>query len=235
MSIPPDIKELLEILRREIPMMIRNDAGFRKEIVEALRGEILVKDDFINLVNMLTKLKNDLQLKIKELEGILGDIERRLGETHIQALDNSRRLDDISHALKDIEEKLTKLNKDIESLRERKLPITDEAYREIALKLLSERFGTRIRKWETFDDEGFVLGHPASIAADLMVKNNKHILLLIKSVIRESDVGMIYRIGKLYEKKLNIKPSLMIVCSYIEDKAKKSAEELGIKTLIEKI
>jgi len=43
MSIPPDIKELLEILRREIPMMIRNDAGFRKEIVEALRGEILVK------------------------------------------------------------------------------------------------------------------------------------------------------------------------------------------------
>jgi len=215
--------------------MIRNDAGFRKELVEALKGEVLTREDFVSLVNIVTKLKNDIRIKITEIENILGDLERRLGETHIQTLDNSKQIEELLRTIKGMEKKLEKLVKDVEALGERKLPITDEAYREIALKLLSERFGTRIRKWETFDSEGFVLGHPSTVSADLMIKDNKHVIILIRSVVRESDVGMLYRLGKLYEKKLNIRPELMIVCSYISDKAKKSAEEIGMKLLIEKI
>jgi len=107
--------------------------------------------------------------------------------------------------------------------------LSEEAFREALRGILGEWFGVDVKKWEFFDDEGIVYGYPSVIDADIVVKDGKHILIEIKSHVRRSDIVEIVNIAKVYEKKEGVKPDLVIVSPYVEEKARELAKALGVK------
>ena len=106
--------------------------------------------------------------------------------------------------------------------------MSESAVRNALRGLLSERFGVRVSRWEVFDRDGVVYGRPAMIDVDLVIRDKEHILVEIKSHVRKSDVAELLRISELYEKIEEVKPSLMIVTPFIEEKAREFAETNGI-------
>ncbi|RLE86810.1 MAG: hypothetical protein DRJ49_07335, partial [Thermoprotei archaeon] len=53
-----------------------------------------------------------------------------------------------------------------------------------------------------------------------------------KSSTSKSDISELYRIGILYEKKTGVKPQLTTIICFIEERARKVAEKLGIKVIM---
>ncbi|MEO0270640.1 MAG: hypothetical protein ABIM98_04245 [candidate division WOR-3 bacterium] len=64
---------------------------------------------------------------------------------------------------------------------------------------------------------------------DLVIKDDKHYLIEIKSSVSDGDVLKFKRIGEFYEKKTGVKPELFIVSPYIREEAKEKCKVFGIK------
>ncbi len=107
--------------------------------------------------------------------------------------------------------------------------MNESAVRNALRGLLSEKFGAKVSRWEAFDEDGIVYGKPARIEVDLIIRDREHILVEIKSHVRKSDVAELLRISELYERIEKVKPSLVIVTPFIEEKAKEFAEMNGVK------
>jgi len=67
------------------------------------------------------------------------------------------------------------------------------------------------------------------VEVDIVIKDDKHFLIEIKSSVSDADVLKFKKIGELYEKKTGVKPELIIISPYIREEGKKECEFLGIK------
>ena len=63
-----------------------------------------------------------------------------------------------------------------------------------------------------YDEEGMVFGYPTIVEADVVIKDETHILVEVKSRADPEDVYKLHRLGELYQKKTGVKPSLAIYC-----------------------
>jgi len=89
--------------------------------------------------------------------------------------------------------------------------------------------GGKVERWTCQDSEGLVFGHPGIVEADLVVRDEEHILVEVKSSVSRGDVYEFWRIGRLYERVEGVKPRLAIVSPYVDGEAKKAADRLGIE------
>jgi hypothetical protein len=64
---------------------------------------------------------------------------------------------------------------------------------------------------------------------DLVIRDQKHYLIEIKSSVSTGDVFEFKKIGEFYEKKTNIKPELIIISPYIKEEAKEKCNIFKIK------
>lgn len=141
--------------------------------------------------------------------------------------------------VKSLQQQVFELVKEIKELSDRVSAlgarwgiIAEEVFTESLRRFLREYFKVaKIDVWEYYDEEGFVYGHPSVIEVDLVIKDKVHYLVEVKSSTSKGDVSEIYRIGILYEKETGIKPQLIIVTCFIDEKAKKLAEKLGVKII----
>lgn len=108
--------------------------------------------------------------------------------------------------------------------------ISEESFREGMRYVLEEEFGvTDVGKFIMEDKTGEVYGHPTTVEVDVLVKDGRHILIEIKSRVSKGDVAELYRIGVLYERKIGVKPSLVIVGGIVDEGARELGEKLGVK------
>ena len=80
-----------------------------------------------------------------------------------------------------------------------------------------------------YDDSGTVYGFPSIVEVDLVVKDNLHILIEVKSRVSKGDVATLYRKGLLYERINNIKPKLVILGGFIDEDAYEASEKLNVE------
>ena len=121
------------------------------------------------------------------------------------------------------------LRRHIDALGARWGLLAEESFRKGLKGIVEEYFGGTVKKWSHQDSEGYVHGHPSIIDIDLVIRDQEHILVEVKSSVSRGDISELWRIGKLYEKIKGIKPKLAIISPYIDEKAKKLAEKLKIK------
>ena len=121
------------------------------------------------------------------------------------------------------------LRRHIDALGARWGLLAEESFRKGLKGIVEEYFGGTVKKWSHQDSEGYVHGHPSIIDIDLVIRDQEHILVEVKSSVSRGDISELWRIGKLYEKIEEIKPKLAIISPYIDEKAKKLAEKLKIK------
>ncbi|WP_291766491.1 PD-(D/E)XK nuclease family protein, partial [Caldivirga sp. UBA161] len=122
------------------------------------------------------------------------------------------------------------LNRKLDALGARWGILAEGAFREGMRGIVEELLGVAsVGKWTYNDASGEVYGKPSMVEVDLVIKNNEHILVEIKANISKGDVLEFWRIGKLYEEVNSVKPRLIMITPYIDEKAMELAKELSIE------
>jgi hypothetical protein len=86
----------------------------------------------------------------------------------------------------------------------------EEAFREGVEGIVVKYFGGEVQRWVHEDEAGEVFGYPASVEADLLIRDTGQALVEVKSSISRGDLATPRRKGKLYEQVEGVKPSLAI-------------------------
>jgi len=208
----------LEKLKSDILKLIRTDEEFKLALIGALATGLVTREETNRILNEIKRLREDFNRQFEAFGKRVEMLERRM-DAFEKRMEELR--EDFNRGMRVFDIKLS-------SLGARWGIMSESAVRNALRGLLSERFGVRVSRWEVFDRDGVVYGRPAMIDVDLVIRDKEHILVEIKSHVRKSDVAELLRISELYEKIEKVKPSLMIVTPFIEEKAREFAETNGI-------
>ncbi len=106
---------------------------------------------------------------------------------------------------------------------------SEQAFRDGMKGVVEKLLGTgKVERWIYRDESGEVYGYPSEVEVDILIKDHEHILIEIKSSISRGDVIEFWRKGKLYEKVTGIKPKLVIISPFVDDKALEDINRFGI-------
>ncbi|MFA0785079.1 PD-(D/E)XK nuclease family protein [Fervidibacter sacchari] len=126
-------------------------------------------------------------------------------------------------------EEVVKMGRTLSAVGARWGYLAEEAFRQGLEAIVAEQLGLKVEKWRWWDEEGFVFGRPDWIEVDVAIHDEKHILVQIASSATRGEVAAFYRIGQLYERLKGIKPSLLFVAVFLDERAKELAQKLGIE------
>lgn len=108
--------------------------------------------------------------------------------------------------------------------------MVEDAFREGLKGLIEKEFNFKIEKWKEYDNEGFVYGYPSLVEIDIAIKDEKIILIEIKSHIRSSDVSIFNRKSIFYERRTNKKPyRLLMITPYADEEAINASKNFQIE------
>ncbi|MEM2696315.1 MAG: DUF3782 domain-containing protein [Thermoproteota archaeon] len=232
---------LEEILRR----LDRHEAELAKlrEDFNKLREDFNRKAEedskrFISIEAELAKLREDMN-KLREdmIEGF-----RRHDEEFVRVWGEIAKLrEDMIAGFRRHDEELAKLRADmiegfnllrrhIDALGARWGIISEQAFREGLRGVAEKELGLRVEKWVRWDGDGYVFGHPSTIDVDVAIRDDKIILIEVKSHISRADAHAFKRKAEFYEKVEGKKPSrLIIVTPYADEDAIETAKQLQIE------
>jgi hypothetical protein len=174
--------EILERLDRheEELRKLREDMiqGFRRhdEIMEKHAQEITrLRED-------MNKLREDMILGFRRHDEIL--------ERHEKEIIKLR---------EDMNKGFQLINRRIDALGARWGIMSEEAFREGLRGLLEKELGFKIEKWTVYDQAGKVYGYPSVVDIDVILKDEKTILVEVSSHIKKSDIIIFKKKAELYE------------------------------------
>jgi len=173
---------------------------------------------------------------------------RRWEENNKRWEENARRWEENNKRWEEAYKRFEIIEKELKALREdfnkaylefsRKLDalgarwgvIAEGAFREGMKGVVEKILGVaRVEKWEFRDEAGEVYGYPSIVEVDVVVRNGIHTLVEVKSSISRGDVLEFWKIGRLYERVTGIKPRLVMISPYVDEKALESATNLGVE------
>ena len=222
--------DIMELLKRELPLLLKGDAGFRIEIVSALEGVVLTKEDYGKIMDAFVKLKNDFLSKLAEVEDLLKSLTSKVNDIEAKMGGYSEDLKKLREKIDMVEKKVQSLSEEIDKLKSvTRVPVTEEVYIERVKDILTKEFGVKLRNWVVYDADGVVYGHPATVEALLAITGKGHFLIKIKPIVTSADIGEMKKIGELYYKKLSISPRLLLVGHYVNEDARRIAKEIGVE------
>lgn len=105
----------------------------------------------------------------------------------------------------------------------------ERAFRAGLKGILEERFGVEVTQWRHYDEQGFVFGVPTWVEVDVLIHNGEHLLIEVKAHVSRGDISEFHRLGQFYEQVTGIKPHLIIVSPFVDERAADLAKLWGIK------
>jgi hypothetical protein len=210
--------------KKRILEAIREDAEFRY----ALMG-LLGFQEILNRITKLEERQQVLEERFAKLEERFAELEKKFMELEERFAKLEERQQKLEERFMKLEERMIHLEKLVTTIAHRFGVITEVSFREALSNILSRYFGAAATKWSIYDDEGIVFGYPSMVDVDVVVKDNIHILIEVKSRVDPEDVYKLYRLGKLYERKRGVKPRLAIVAGFVSGKAVEAASKLGVE------
>ncbi len=232
--------------KKKILKAIEEDREFRYALMGLL--------GFREILDRITKLE-ERQQKLEERQQKLEERFQQLEERFAKLEERFARLEERQQRLEErfaqLEEKFARLEERQQKLEERQQRLEEEmretrrvlfvishrfgilsesSFREAMKYVIQEIFGVaNVEKKSIYDDKGIVYGYPSVVDIDVLIHNKIHVLIEVKSRVSRADVYELHRIGRLYEEKYNIKPRLVIIGGFIDDKAWEIAEKLGVE------
>ena len=233
-------------MKGELLRLLREDEEFRLAVMGLLGFSYLKSsvDRLVEAVNKLVRLAEAHEERLVRLEERITRIEAAIEElTKIVKAHEDR--------LAKVEDRLTRLETVVEKLAnavsvhsmrldsfDRRLMAlgamwgveSEEAFRNAMKGIVEDILGVaRVGKWVYFDKDGVVYGYPSQVDVDVAIKDSTHILVEVKSSVSRGDVSEFSRVGKLYETVTGIKPRLVMVTPFIDDRGLEAARTLGIE------
>jgi hypothetical protein len=199
----------------------------------------------------LTKAVKAHEERLAKLEERMTNVEDRLSRIEAAIEELTKIVKAHEERLAKVEDRLTRLETVVEKLAnavsvhsmrldsfDRRLMAlgarwgveSEEAFRN-AMKGIVEGILSvaRVGKWVYFDKDGVVYGYPSQVDVDVAIKDSTHILVEVKSSVSRGDVSEFSRVGRLYEMVTGIKPRLVMVTPFIDDRGLEAARTLGIE------
>ncbi|MCX8176549.1 MAG: DUF3782 domain-containing protein [Candidatus Bathyarchaeota archaeon] len=225
-------------LKDEFLRLLETDKEFRyavlgllgvEEILKAIRAlQEQVAEHSKTIMSLQTAVEEHSRV-LSEHSKVLGEHSRVLGEHSKAIMSLQTAVEEHSKVLGEHSKRIEVLTRLVHALGARWGLLAEESFRNGMKGLVEGYFGGRVERWVYNDVEGFVFGRPSIVEVDLLVKDKGHVLVEVKSSISKADISKLLRIAQLYERVRLVKPKLAVVSPYIDDDAKKFAEELGIE------
>jgi len=233
-------------LKGEFLRLLREDEEFRLAVMGLLGfGDLKSSvDRLVEAVNKLVRLAEAHEERLAKLEERITRIEAAIEELTKIVKAHEERLAKVEDRLTRLETVVEKLANavSVHSMRldsfDRRLMAlgarwgveSEEAFRNAMKGIVEGILGVaRVGKWVYFDKDGVVYGYPSQVDVDVAIKDSTHILVEVKSSVSRGDVSEFSRVGRLYEMVTGIKPRLVMVTPFIDDRGLEAARTLGIE------
>jgi len=233
-------------LKGELLRLLREDEEFRLAVMGLLGFSDLKSsvDRLVEAVNKLVRLAEAHEERLAKLEERITRIEAAIEELTKIVKAHEERLAKVEDRLTRLETVVEKLANavSVHSMRldsfDRRLTAlgarwgveSEEAFRNAMKGIVEDILGVaRVGKWVYFDKDGVVYGYPSQVDVDVAIKDSTHILVEVKSSVSRGDVSEFSRVGRLYEMVTGIKPRLVMVTPFIDDRGLEAARTLGIE------
>lgn len=110
---------------------------------------------------------------------------------------------------------------------------SEEAFREGVRELLKDA-GFAAERWAYYDADGYVYGYPAEVELDVVVHDDKTIVLEITSTLKRGDLPVVKRKAELYERATGRRvDAVYVIAVYIHDRnpalVEAVANKMGIR------
>ncbi len=136
-------------------------------------------------------------------------------------------------AIRALQEEVKRLDNRLAALGARWGLYAEDAVREALYKVLEEYLGVgRVEKWVERDNDGFVFGVPAVVEIDVVVRDDTHYLIEVKSSLDRYDVYVFNRKCEFYARR--VKPprvKKLMVTFFADPGVEQEARALGVEVV----
>ena len=230
------IKEEEHILR-VLPVLLRKDDHFRREVSIVLSEAFATKGDLKQILEEIQKSREETAKRFaeqreetnKRFEAVDKRFEEMHKEMHLGFEITNKRIEDQGVSLT---KRIDKVGMSVRAIGLRWGIETEITIRNTLRELLVKKLDvSTVSEWKTRDKKGIVGVPNSDIQADLLLRNGQHYLAEIKSSADTAHVNRLYKIGELYADKEKVKPKLLFIAVIMDEKGKKLCEELGIQLI----
>jgi hypothetical protein len=154
----------------------------------------------------------------------------RVLQEHSQAIErHGRVLERLVEQQQRLTEEVMRVGRTLSALGARRGYLAEDAFRQGMEAIVADWLGMTVTKCRYWDEAGIVFGRPAWVEVDVVIHDDRHILVQISSSATRGEVAAFYRIGQLYEQVHQVKPRLLLVTVFLDERAKELAQQLGVE------
>jgi hypothetical protein len=216
-----ETQTIQQIIRQELPGLMRDDPALRAYILDLSRQNFADKTEtesrFDRILNELQREREERQRDREERQRDREERQRKWDET-------------LAWMSVELSKKRYNTLKDVDRENDAFTPGgVEAAFRNALAGTLEDNLGVKVINVNEYDDEGSVFGHPDQIELDIIIHNGTLVICELKSSVDKAAMYIFERKARFYEQHHNRKAGKLIVISpMIDKKAQKVANQLGI-------
>jgi len=206
------------------------------EHTETLREHTKTLEEFGRTLQEHSRTLEEFGRILQEHSRILDEHTQTLREhsrvlqEHSQAIErHGRVLERLVEQQQRLTEEVMRVGRTLSALGARWGYLAEDAFRQGMEAIVADWLGMTVTKWRYWDEAGIVFGRPAWVEVDVVIHDDRHILVQISSSATRGEVAAFYRIGQLYEQVHQVKPRLLLVTVFLDERAKELAQQLGVE------
>lgn len=238
--------ELRELIKQELPQLVRDDPEIQDLILRLSRQEFAPKQQTEDRFDRLfAKLERDTEIGNRrweehnrrweenqaELRRMREESERQWNERREESERKwKEHREEFDRVHEEIMAMTRKYDRTVGALGSRWGLCSEKAFRDALASVLEKSFDVQVLNVTEYDDLGTVFGRPDQIELDVIIVNGTLILMELKSSVGKADMYIFERKARFYEKLHERKANRLIVISpMIDAKARLVGERLGIE------
>jgi len=230
------VNELTKAVKSHDERLARLETAV-EELTKAVRAHEERLTRLESAVEELTRAVKAHEDRLTRVEDRLTRLENAVEELTKAVKEQSKAIEELAKIVKSHEDRLAKVEEAIKAFDRRLMALgarwgveSEEAFRNAMMGVVEGILGVAtVGKWVYFDKDGVVYGHPSQVEVDVAIRDGTHILIEIKASASSGDALEFSRVGKLYETVTGIKPRLVLVTPFIDDRGLEAARKLGIE------
>jgi hypothetical protein len=201
---------------------LREHTKTLKEFGRTLQEHSRTLEEFGHILQEHSRILDEHTQTLREHSRVL--------QEHSQAIErHGRVLERLVEQQQRLTEEVMRVGRTLSALGARWGYLAEDAFRQGMEAIVADWLGMTVTKWRYWDEAGIVFGRPAWVEVDVVIHDDRHILVQISSSATRGEVAAFYRIGQLYEQVHQVKPRLLLVTVFLDERAKELAQQLGVE------
>jgi hypothetical protein len=206
----------------EFGRTLQEHSRILNEHTETLREHTKTLEEFGRTLQEHSRILDEHTQTLREHSRVL--------QEHSQAIErHGRVLERLVEQQQRLTEEVMRVGRTLSALGARWGYLAEDAFRQGMEAIVADWLGMTVTKWRYWDEAGIVFGRPAWVEVDVVIHDDRHILVQISSSATRGEVAAFYRIGQLYEQVHQVKPRLLLVTVFLDERAKELAQQLGVE------